>query len=116
TRITVLSPPTAAYPYLVSGDASGALRVWPLPDTAVRLAATAASRLTQAAPLSSHGPVIAVGIDPIIPWSTLDGRSGELTDHGALHDQLALSPARPRFAMYGTDDAIELWSFEPGPV
>jgi eukaryotic-like serine/threonine-protein kinase len=116
TRITVLSPPTPAYPYLVSGDASGALRVWPLPDTAVRLAATTASRLTQAAPLASHGPVIAVGLDPIIPWSTLDGRSGELTDHGALHDQLALSPARSRFAMYGTDDAIELWSFEPGPV
>jgi len=27
-----------------------------------------------------------------------------------------MSPARSRFAMYGTDDAIELWAFEPEPV
>ena len=115
TRITVLTPPTPAYPYLISGDASGALRVWPLPETTVRLAATTASRLIQAAPLANQGPVIAAGYDTTIPWVARDGRSGELGPHGTLHDLIALSPARARFAMFGTDEAIELWSFEPEP-
>lgn len=68
TRITLLTPPTPAYPHLITGDASGALRVWPLPDTTVRLVATTASRMAQAAPLANQGPVIAAGYDTTIPW------------------------------------------------
>ncbi|HEY0990219.1 MAG TPA: serine/threonine-protein kinase, partial [Kofleriaceae bacterium] len=110
TRITVLTPPTPAFPYLISGDASGALRVWPLPETTVQLAATTASRLILAAPLAGHGPVIAAGYDTTIPWVARDGRAGELAGHATLHDLLAVSPARSRFAMYGTDESIEVWS------
>jgi WD40 repeat protein len=113
TRITVLTPPTPEFPYLISGDASGALRVWPLPETTVQLAATTASRLILAAPLAGHGPVIAAGYDTTIPWVARDGRAGELAAHATLHDLLAVSPARSRFAMYGTDESIEIWSFEP---
>jgi WD40 repeat protein len=115
TRITALTPPTSAFPYFITGDASGALRVWPLPDTAVRLAATTGSRMVRAAPLADQGPLIAAGYDTTIPWVARDGRSGELIGHGMLHDLTALSPTRARFAMYGTDDAIEVWSFEPDP-
>ncbi|HSR98054.1 MAG TPA: WD40 repeat domain-containing serine/threonine-protein kinase, partial [Kofleriaceae bacterium] len=115
TRITVITPATAAYPYLITGDASGEMRVWPMPVSPLRIAAVTTSRLLEAAPLPG-GPVIAVSYDTTIPWATRDGRAGLLTGHGTLHDQLARSAGRPRFALYGTDDAIELWSFEPEPV
>ncbi|MGH9886827.1 MAG: WD40 repeat domain-containing protein, partial [bacterium] len=115
TRITVITPATAAYPYLITGDASGEIRVWPMPASPLRLAAATTSRLLEAAPLPG-GPVFAVSYDTTIPWTARDGRAGLLAGHGTLHDQVARSPARARFALYGTDDAIELWSFEPEPA
>lgn len=116
TRITLLAPPSPAYPYLVTGDASGALRVWPLPDTTVRLVATTASRMVQAAPLANQGPVIAAGYDTTIPWVARDGRSGELPGHGTLHDLIALSPTRARFAIaFSTSGRMQIAEIDRGP-
>jgi WD40 repeat protein len=116
TRISVVLPPSAEFPYIVSGDESGALRVWSPPEPTVRVVARTATRMLAAVPLAGQGPVIAVGFDTAIPWYGRDGSAGALDGHVVPHVQLAVSSTQPRFALYGADDDIELWSLEAGAI
>jgi WD40 repeat protein len=116
TRITTLVPSTREFPYLVSGDVSGVIRTWPLPDVPARVAIKTAALMAVAILLPNHGPLIGYGDGPTIPWFALDGSSGELGGHSPSRAAIALSATRARFATYGVglDDVVELWSFEPG--
>ncbi|HEU4734231.1 MAG TPA: serine/threonine-protein kinase [Kofleriaceae bacterium] len=111
-RIVVLLPPSPALPYIVSADVTGAVRMWPLPEPPARVAIQTAAPISRALILPGSGPLIATGDDSTIPWVGRDGATGTLTGHNPQHFFFAMSPTRPRFAMYGIDDEIELWSFE----
>jgi WD40 repeat protein len=109
----VLVPPAPGSPYIVSADTSGSLRIWPGPETAARVAIKSTVPMSRAILLPDHGPLIGTGAGPTIPWYAPGGAVGALQGHNPKHLFLAMSYTRPRFAMFGVDDEIELWSFEP---
>jgi WD40 repeat protein len=115
TRVAVLQPPTPDFPYILSGDSRGELRIWPLPAPAARVALQVAGTLFRAVPLPGDGPVIAIGSGSTIAWSRGRDQSGELPGHNPVHDRLAVPMQQPRFAAYGFDDELELWSFNGTP-
>jgi len=110
TRITTIVPPSPEFPYIASGDATGALRVWPLPEAAVQAAITTPWRIYRAVLVGGDDPAIAVGNSSTIPWVTRDGTTGELQGHNPVHGLVAVSATQPRFVTYGFDDELELWS------
>jgi WD40 repeat protein len=120
-RISVLLPPSPGAPYVVSGDTSGLMRTWLPPETAVRVAIKSTVPMSRAVLLPNKGPLIGTGAattgaGTTIPWYTHDGASGELQGHKPQHSSLAMSNTQPRFVMFGVDDEIELWSFEPRSI
>jgi WD40 repeat protein len=116
TAIRVVLPPTPSVPYILSADAAGEIRLWPLPDSAARVTLRVSGMIVRAVPLAGDGPVIAIGSSPTIAWSRDPGRSGELPGHNPLHDRLAVSKQQPRFVAFGFDDELELWSFDGQPT
>jgi eukaryotic-like serine/threonine-protein kinase len=113
TRLTELLPSSTEFPYILSGDSSGAVRTWSPPQAVVRVAIKTAAPMIKAMLLPNNGPLIAIGATATIPWSTRDGISGFLQGHDPSRMTIAVSPTESRFAMYGDDDEIEVWSFEP---
>ena len=111
--ITELVAPSSRFPFVVSADASGALRTWALPDAAAWVAAARPGRLRKVSVLPDHAGLVAVGEDSVVTWSAFDGQTQRLTDHAAHHQRIAESATAPRLAMYRSDDQIELWSFRP---
>jgi serine/threonine protein kinase/WD40 repeat protein len=116
TRITVLLPPSPGSPYIISADTSGLMRAWLPPETAARVAIKSAVPMSRAILLPNHGPLIGTEAGTTIPWYTHDGASGELQGHKPQHGLFAMSYTWPRFALFGVDDEVELWSFEPRSV
>jgi WD40 repeat protein len=116
TRLTQLLPPSPDSPYIVSGDTTGAMRVWSPPVATTRVAIETAALMYSAMLLANGGPLVAVGTDATIPWYARDGTSGALQGHAPSRLGIAPSPVESRFATYGygVDDEVELWSFEPG--
>src|SRR5262249_18449441 len=70
--ICALDMPSSESPYLVSGDFSGAVRVWPVPHSASRTIIRTPSRLSSAVLVGSDGPMVAVAIEPSLRWASLD--------------------------------------------
>jgi WD40 repeat protein len=116
TRITEVQPPSSSYPYIVAGDTMGAVRTWAPPDASFRVAIKTSAALSMALLLPNRGPVVAVGGGTTIPWYDRDGASGELPGHDPSHGVAASSTTQARFALYGVDDEVELWSFEPRSI
>jgi WD40 repeat protein len=108
--VTAVTPPSPSLPFFLSGDTTGALRAWSLPDDSIRAPIIVPSAVYKAILLPRHGPLIAITELPKIPWYDRDGHLGEFADHVADHEYIAVSPTRPRFAMYGGDRDVELWS------
>lgn len=113
TRLTELLPASADFPYIVSGDTMGSVRTWSPPQAIVRVAIKTTAPMIKAMLLPNNGPLVAIGATATIPWSMRDGRSGALEGHDPSRMTIAVSPVESRFAMFGDDDEIEVWSFEP---
>jgi WD40 repeat protein len=92
------------------------MRTWSPPDAIVRVAVKTAASMSKAILLPHKGPLIALGDGATIPWYNRTGASGDLQAHDPSHSLVALSATQARFAMYGRDDEVELWSFEPGAI
>ncbi|HET7503288.1 MAG TPA: WD40 repeat domain-containing serine/threonine-protein kinase [Kofleriaceae bacterium] len=112
-RIAVLLPPAPGFPSIVSADVTGTVRTWPLPEPPARVAITTTAPMSRAVLLPGNGPLIATIEDGAIPWVRRDGTTGSLSGHNPQHFFFTMSATHPRFAMYGIDDEVELWSFEP---
>jgi eukaryotic-like serine/threonine-protein kinase len=116
SRIVAASPPTPEFPYAVSADSSGEVRVWRLPDAGIETAITMATRMFGAARLESNGTMIAIGNSSLVSWRTADGTPGQSDGHVPAHSGLAASTTRPEAVFYGRDDELELWTFDGQPV
>ena len=92
---------------VVSGDAGGALRSWPLPRTSARAILQSPARLVAAILVSNHGPVVASRTSSVA-MIELDGKTGQLEGHDPVHIKVARS-ASGNFALYAQDDIVELW-------
>jgi WD40 repeat protein len=113
TRLTTLVPASTEFPYLISGDTTGTIRTWTPPQPTARVAIATAAPMIKAMLLRNNGPLIATGATSTIPWYTRDGNSGALQGHDSSRGAIAMSPTESRFVMFGNDDEIEAWSFEP---
>jgi WD40 repeat protein len=116
SSVLVVQPPSPGFPLLSSGDASGELRTWPLPDATAQVVLHTTGKMFRAVALAGDGPVIAIGSSPTIPWYRGPDQSGELPGHNPVHDRVAVSRQQPRFVAFGLDDELELWSFDGQPA
>src|SRR5262249_8221479 len=103
------------FPYIISGDISGAIRVWPVPQPAVRTVLRSPSRLSVSMLVANDGPMVATSVDSSLRWATLEGGAGALPGHAPVHMAMTVSHAEPRSAVYRYDASIELWSFAGAP-
>jgi WD40 repeat protein len=110
SRITALTAPTSEYPFAVSGDARGSIRVWALPETYGKVVATSISGFHTAI-FGTDNTIIAAALEPALTtYSTLAGPA-RLTPHEPYNVYLEQSDSRETFAAYGLNDIIELWSW-----
>jgi WD40 repeat protein len=109
TRVLELFPPTANSHTVISADTSGALRVWPLPPTGVQVVLRSPVRLIAATLLSNVDLILVIRASSTLSLISLDGAVQDLEGHDPKHITLTHGPAG-RFALYGADEFIELWS------
>ena len=109
-RLTSITAPGAEHGFVVSGDAHGGVRAWPLPPRLARVAATASTRFTMAIFDDVTGAIAATTWHPELTIVDPSGASRVAQPH--LPDNLLLEQARSgrRFATYGLSDVVELWS------
>jgi WD40 repeat protein len=113
--LTALAPPSPLFPWIVSGDISGELRLWPPPEPAVREIIATSSPIWRAMPLH-NGVVVAVSDDPLLRWHTPDGAAGETPGHRPVHYHMVASRTQSRLVAFGSDRELELWSFDGAPT
>jgi len=112
-RLTALLASSAEFPYIASGDSAGTVRTWSPPQPTTRVAIQTAAPMIKAMLLPNKGPLIAVGSTNTLPWYSRNGMSGALEGHDPSRLTTAVSPRRSQVAMWGDDNQIEVWSFEP---
>jgi hypothetical protein len=111
-RLTSLTPPSPEHRFVISGDARGGVRAWPLPARLARVAATSSSPFHAAIFDARSATVMATTWLPALTLYT--PATGIRTVEPHLVDNIFLerSPGGRVFASYGLEDVIELWSAE----
>ena len=109
-RLMFVTPPSAAYPFTISGDVRGGIRVWPTPlrvggvvaDTGIEL-----NRVTFTGPSTD---VVAISWDPtLIAYSPRTG-TRTIAGHDPANIDFTQSSTGDTLAMFDSADQVELWS------
>lgn len=110
TRLTWISAPTTEYPYFLTGDIRGAMRVWPVPPRIARTIANTRTRIVSAFFHPDQRRIVATTFKPeltvIAPNEQAEARGPHL---GSLTFS-AVSPDASSFATFGASDVFEIWS------
>jgi WD40 repeat protein len=109
-RLTSLTPPTPDHPFVISGDARGAVQVWPLPPRLARVAATASSPFLAAIFDRQSATVIATTRLPALTVVSPSAGVRSVEPHAIDSTDLERSSDGSTFATYGSRDTVELWS------
>ncbi|HEY0480039.1 MAG TPA: WD40 repeat domain-containing serine/threonine-protein kinase, partial [Kofleriaceae bacterium] len=109
-RLTSLSAPTPEHPFVISGDARGGIRAWPLPARLAHVAATSSQPFHAALFDEQSTTLVATTWEPAL--TTLSPSSGPRTTEPHLASNVYLERAGTGrvFATYGLEDTVELWS------
>jgi WD40 repeat protein len=109
-RLSTIRPPTPDQPFLVTGDAHGGIRAWPLPSRLIRVAATSSTPFTEAVFEPRSSTAIATSSWPVL--TVVSPSTGARTVGPHLSDNLFLerSAGGDTFATYGLADVVEVWS------
>jgi WD40 repeat protein len=111
-RPTVIIPPTAEAPFVISGDARGAIRMWPLPSRIARVATTVRLPFHNAFFNSTSSAVIATSfLEALTVFSPTSG-ARQVAPHEGYDVYLAHARDRNAFATYGLNDLVERWSVD----
>jgi WD40 repeat protein len=108
-RLTRLTPPTAEYPFLISADARGALRVWPLAPRLARVVATSSMPFNAAIFDRRSAGVMATTWLPELTTYRPEIGARTVKPHDAYHPFLESTASGKAFAAYGLHDLIEIW-------
>jgi WD40 repeat protein len=111
-RLTSLAPPTPAYPFLVSADAQGHVRLWSPPARFAQVAAISSSPFLSAVFDDRAAIVSATTRLPVL--TTFSPATGVRTAGPHEPDNIFLVRSRNgrTFATYGLQgDLVEVWSF-----
>jgi WD40 repeat protein len=110
SRLTAISPPTPNYPFLISADVRGALRVWPLPSRLARVAANVHTRFVSAS-FNHQDTVIATTFRPELTVFSPSRGLRSIGPHTSNATFIKVAENGKTFATYGSGESIELWSF-----
>jgi WD40 repeat protein len=111
-RLTSLTPPTAELPFLISGDVTGAVRVWPLPLRLARVVATSNSAFHTAIFDPRSTSVIATTWQPAFTAYSPSTGTREIAPHEQYNQFLEQASTGKTFATYGLTELVEVWSTE----
>ncbi|HEX3762877.1 MAG TPA: serine/threonine-protein kinase [Kofleriaceae bacterium] len=103
-------PPTREYPLLISGDARGGLRVWPLPGRLGRVVAGFHIALRAALFDVNTATLVATTDQPQLATFSARGGAHTLEPHVMDAFRIVAAASGDAFAAYGFSDAVELWS------
>jgi serine/threonine protein kinase/WD40 repeat protein len=110
SRLTSISPPTPEYPFLLSADLRGDLRVWPLPSRFARVAANVHTRFVSAFFAKQAATVIATTFRSDITVFSPSSGVRAVGPHTGDAIFAVLAQNGNTFATYGSSDSIETWS------
>ncbi len=109
-RLTAILPPTRDYPFFISADVRGDLRVWPLPHRLARVAANLHTRFMSASFDRPSNKIIATTLGPeIVTFSTSSG-AGSIGPHIDHDTNVEFARNDNEFVTYGSGDLVEIWS------
>jgi WD40 repeat protein/tRNA A-37 threonylcarbamoyl transferase component Bud32 len=112
-RPTAVTAPTDEAPFVISGDARGALRVWPLPPRIAKVAATVRAPLHHAVFDPTATTVIATSYLPSLTTYSPATGAHQVGPHVDANVFIARSTDGKHLATYGLNNLIELWTTEP---
>jgi len=107
-RITSVGGPDRHYPFFVSTDSNGSLRVWPRRRALARVALAEPSRLFDAQLLADSTTAVVSSPSASLHVVTPQGVQ-LLGPHDTAATWLELAPDKTRFAAFGWSGHIELW-------
>jgi WD40 repeat protein len=109
-RVQYVAPPTGAFPFVISADVRGGIRVWPLPVRVARVAATVGPQPNE---VVFSGPadnvVLTAWLPSLTSYSPSTGPRA-IDGHEASNINLVQSGSGATLATYGETDTIEIWS------
>lgn len=111
-RPTSLTPPTPEHPFLISGDAQGTVRAWPMPPRFARVAATSSSPFHRVIFDNQSTMVMATTWLPALTIFSPSSGVRPIGPHEPDNVFLERSNNGRTFATYGLHDLVEIWSYE----
>jgi WD40 repeat protein len=112
-RPTSVTAPTDEAPFVISGDARGALRVWPLPPRIAKVAATLRSPFHRAFFDPTGTTVIATSYLPSLTVYAPVTGVRQVGPHATGNVFVARATDGARFATFGLNNLVELWTTAP---
>jgi WD40 repeat protein len=112
-RVTAMSTPTSQYPYFISGDAGGTIRVWPVPSRIARVLANVHMRFTSGFFNGPDNSIVATTLrDEITVFSPPD-KTRSISPHLGSAVFLERASNGNMFAAYGFGESVEIWTTSP---
>jgi WD40 repeat protein len=108
--VTSIAPPSPEHPFIVSGDARGAIRVWPVQPRVARTVVTSSSRFQTALFSERSNRVVATTWQPQLTVFSPATGARSVAPHDAYDIFLEQSSTGATFAAYGPSDSVEIWS------
>jgi len=109
-RLTSITPPRREHPFLISADARGAVRAWPLPPRVARVATTLSTPFYTAIFDNTSTVVTATTWLPSLTTFSPSRGVRAIEGHEAYNIFLEQSNNGKTFATYGLNDLVEVWS------
>jgi WD40 repeat protein len=110
SRLTSISPPTREFPFFLSADVRGALRVWPLPNRFAQVVANVHTRVISAFFTKKDPTIVATTYRPEITVFSPSSDVRAIGPHLGNTTFTQLAGNGDTFATYGSGESIEIWS------
>jgi WD40 repeat protein len=111
-RLTSVSAPTVDYPYFVSADQRGALRVWPIPNRIARVPANVDTSFASAIFTGTTDTTISTTTGAELIEFSPPNNIRTVSPHLASATSLESAANGNTFATYGSSESVELWSLQ----